>query len=79
MREQLRNAFKITKENILANKWLAIATVLVATILLTVNSLLVSLAYMSNRAVAQYEKERQLTIYFEVDAPKTRYLLTSKP
>lgn len=66
---RIRNAIKITRENIRANKWLAIATIIVSTILILVNSILISLAYMSNKAVHQYEKERQLTVYFEVDAP----------
>lgn len=67
-------ALKSTKENMISNKWLAIATIIVATVLITVNSILLSLAYISNRAVQQYEKERHLTVYFEIEAPEDEVL-----
>lgn len=63
-----------TKNNILRNKWLSLATVLVASIVFLTASFFIIVSLIAQRAVQVSETKAQLQIYFQVDTPEGEVL-----
>lgn len=61
---------KNTKNNIFRNKWLSLATILVATIVFVTASFFIALSLIAQRAVNVTQTKAQLQIYFEIDTPE---------
>ncbi len=62
---------KNTKNNIIRNRWLSLATILVATIVFVTASFFIGLSILAQRAVSISQTKAQLQIYFDVDAPES--------
>ncbi|WKZ30971.1 MAG: permease-like cell division protein FtsX [Candidatus Dojkabacteria bacterium] len=71
MSNKLSTTFKNTKNNILRNKWLSMATILVTTIVFASAAIFTIAALLARRAVDVTEKEAQMQIYFVLDAPES--------
>lgn len=59
-----------TKNNILRNKWLSLATIIVATIVFLTASFFIALSLIAQRAVDVSQTKAQLQIYFEIETPE---------
>ncbi len=60
-----------TKKNILRNRWLSISTILVISLVFTISSLLISISLLFRNAVAFYEKQAQVIVFFKQETPES--------
>lgn len=61
---------RYTKNNIVRNRWLSLATILVSTIIFTTASLFIASSLLAQKAVQVAETKAQLRVYFQVEAPQ---------
>ncbi len=61
---------KNTLNNIVRNKWLSMATIIVATIVFLAASFFIGLSVLAQRAVKISQTKAQLQIYFQIDTPE---------
>ncbi|MBN1617996.1 hypothetical protein JW887_01475 [Candidatus Dojkabacteria bacterium] len=59
--------FRNTRKNILRNKWLSLATIIVVTITFTIATLFLALTVISSRTISVFEQKAPIIIYFEND------------
>jgi cell division transport system permease protein len=59
-----------TKNNMVRNKWLSIATVMVTTIVFTTASFFIAMSFIAQKAVSVSETKAQVQIYFDLEAPE---------
>lgn len=59
-----------TKNNIIRNRWLSLATILVTTIVFATASFFIILSLVVGQTVKVYEKKAQLEIYFTLETPE---------
>ncbi|MFH1547406.1 MAG: permease-like cell division protein FtsX [bacterium] len=57
-----------TKKNIVRNKWMSVATILVVFLTFVIASSVVSLAVLSSKTVRSFERKAQIIIFFKTDA-----------
>lgn len=68
MESNFRKILKYTGRNIVRNRWLSMATILVSTIIFTTASAFIASSLLAQRAVSVAETKAQLRVYFEVEA-----------
>lgn len=71
MSNKFSTTFKNTKNNIMRNKWLSMATILVTTIVFATASIFTLSALLARRAVEVTEQKAQMQIYFVEEAPES--------
>lgn len=74
MSGNIAGIFSNTKNNVVRNKWLSIATILVTIIVFTTASIFIILSLIAHRAVKVSETKAQLQIYFQLDTPEEEIL-----
>ncbi len=68
--KKMNRSVNNAKQNISRNKSLAIATVLIITVILSISTILFTLGLMFRNAVQYYEKRAQVIVYFKQETPE---------
>lgn len=66
--------FKGIVKNIMANKWMSFATIIVILIVFFITTIFIGLTYVSTKAVGYYEKKAQVIVYFLVGTPESEII-----
>ncbi len=66
----MKRAVNSAKQNISRNKSLAIATILIITVILSISTVLFGFGLMFRNAVKYYEKRAQVIVYFKQETPE---------
>lgn len=70
MESSFKRILRYTKNNVLRNRWLSLATILVSTIIFAAASTFIAISLIAQRAVKIAETKAQIEIYFETEAPE---------
>lgn len=71
MESSFKRILRYTKNNVLRNRWLSLATILVSTIIFTAASTFTAASLIAQRAVKVAETKAQIEVYFETEAPES--------
>lgn len=71
----IRRIFSNTRKNIVRNKWLSIATVVVVFLTFIIASVIVAIAVLSSKTIASFEKKAQIILFFQTDTPEEEILI----
>jgi cell division transport system permease protein len=74
MSDNLKNIFKTTKDYLVRNKWLSIATVIVTSIVFATSSFFIIASLVAHRSVKVAETNAQLEIYFQLNTPESEIM-----
>ncbi|MCB9790503.1 FtsX-like permease family protein [Candidatus Nomurabacteria bacterium] len=64
------NIIRSTIKNIIRNKWLALATIMVSFIVFATASFFISMSFVAQRAVKVAETKAEVRIFFQLDTPE---------
>lgn len=72
MESPIQKILRYTKNNVLRNRWLSLATILVSTIIFTTASIFIASSLLAQRAVKVAETKAELRVYFDVDTEESQ-------
>lgn len=70
MSSNVTGVLSTTKNTIIRNKWLSVATILVTTIVFTTASFFIAMSLVAQKAVKISETKAQVQIYFDLETPE---------
>lgn len=71
MESSFKRILRYTKNNILRNRWLSLATILVSTIIFAAASTFTAVSLIAQRAVKVAETKAQIEVYFETETAES--------